>query len=210
MADVNDYVLADGKIVLPEGVTLTSFFAQNRAAFGDCPPYRFIDYAKDQDGRIVELGWNGLWSQVRAIGARLQQVTKPGDRVAIVAPQGVEYVAAFFGAVHAGRIAIPLFAPSLSGHAERLSAVLADARPAALLTTSAAAESVREFVRTLPVAGRPRLIAVDAIPMTLASMFTDATVRTDDVPICSTRQAQRAHRPVWRSPIALSAPTCCR
>ncbi len=181
VADVNDYVLADGKIVLPEGVTLTSFFAQNRAAFGDCPPYRFIDYAKDQDGRIVELGWNGLWSQVRAIGARLQQVTKPGDRVAIVAPQGVEYVAAFFGAVHAGRIAIPLFAPSLSGHAERLSAVLADARPAALLTTSAAAESVREFVRTLPVAGRPRLIAVDAIPMTLASMFTDATVRTDDV-----------------------------
>jgi acyl-CoA synthetase (AMP-forming)/AMP-acid ligase II len=181
VADLNDYVLADGTIVIPDGVTLTSFLDQNRAAFGERPAYRFIDYAHDPDGRVVELSWNDMWSQVRAIGARLQQVTKPGDRVAIVAPQGVEYVAAFFGAVHAGNVSVPLFAPTLSGHAERLTAVLADARPTAVLTTTAAAESVREFLRAHPVAGRPRLIAVDAIPTTLASMFTEVTVGTDDV-----------------------------
>jgi acyl-CoA synthetase (AMP-forming)/AMP-acid ligase II len=181
VADINDFVLADGTIVLPEGLRLTSFLAQNRAAYGESPSYRFIDYAKDPEGRLVELSWNGLWSRVRAIGARLQQVTKPGDRVAIVAPHGVEYVAAFFAAVHAGNIAVPLFAPALSGHAERLTSVLADAKPTVLLTTTAAAESVREFLRTHPVVGRPRMIAVDAIPETLASMFTDATVGTDDV-----------------------------
>jgi len=181
VADISDYVRADGTIVLPDGLRLTSFLDQNRAAYGDGPSYRFIDYAKDPDGRVIELSWNALWSQVRAIGARLQQVTKPGDRVAIVAPQGVEYVAAFFGAVHAGNIAVPLFAPTLSGHAERLTAVLADARPTVVLTTTAAAESVRGFMRTHPVAGRPRMIAVDAIPATLASMFTDPTVGTDDV-----------------------------
>ncbi len=181
MADINDYVLADGTIVLPDGLTLTSFLDQNRAAFGDRPAYRFVDYAKDPDGRVVDLSWNELWSQVRAIGARLQQVTKPGDRVAIVVPHGVEYVAAFFGAVHAGNVSVPLFAPTLSGHAERLTAVLADARPTAVLTTTAAAGLVREFLRAHPVAGRPRLIAVDAIPTTIASMFTDPTVGTDDV-----------------------------
>ena len=91
------------------------------------------------------------------------------------------YVAAFFAAIHAGNIAVPLFAPTLSGHAERLTAVLADARPTVVLTTTAAAESVREFLRTHPVAGRPRVIAVDAIPATLASMFTEPIVDTDDV-----------------------------
>ncbi len=180
-ADINDYVLADGSIVIPDGLTLTSFFDQNRAGFGDRPAYRFVDYAKEQNGRVVELSWNDLWTQVRAIGARLQQVTQPGDRVAILAPQGVDYVAAFFGAVHAGRIAVPLFAPTLAGHTERLTAVLGDARPAVVLTTTAAAESVRESLRTIKAAGRPRLIAVDAIPATLASMFTDPTVGTDDV-----------------------------
>jgi acyl-CoA synthetase (AMP-forming)/AMP-acid ligase II len=181
VADINDYVLADGTIVIPDGVTLTSFFDQNRLAFGDSPAYRFIDYAKDPDGRVVDMSWNELWVQVRAIGARLQQITSPGDRVAIVAPQGVEYVAAFFAAVHAGNVSVPLFAPTLSGHAERLTAVLTDARPTVVLTTAAAAESVREFLRIHPVAGRPRMIAVDAIPSSLASMFTEPAVSTDDV-----------------------------
>jgi acyl-CoA synthetase (AMP-forming)/AMP-acid ligase II len=181
VADVNDYVAADGTIVIPDGMTLTSHFDRNRQALGDSPSYRFIDYAKDPDGRVVDMTWNELWSRVRAIGARLQQVTRPGDRVAIVAPQGVEYVAAFFAAIHAGNISVPLFAPTLSGHAERLTAVLGDARPTVVLTTTAAAESAREFLRTHPVAGRPRLIAVDAIPSTLAAMFTEPTVDTDDV-----------------------------
>ena len=181
VADINEYVLADGTIVLPDDAKLTKYFDQNRAAFGDRPSYRFIDYAKELDGRTVELSWTGLWSRVRAIGARIQQVTQPGDRVAILAPHGLDYVAAFFSAVHAGRIAVPLFAPTLSGHAERLAAVLGDARPAAVLTTTAAAESVRDSLRTLPGAGRPRLIAVDAIPETLASMFTEPIVGADDV-----------------------------
>jgi acyl-CoA synthetase (AMP-forming)/AMP-acid ligase II len=181
VADINEYVLPDGSIVIPDGMTLTSFFDRNRAAFGDSPSYRFIDYAKEPDGRVVELSWNELWTQVRAIGARLQQVTQPGDRVAILAPQGVDYVAAFFGTVHAGRIAVPLFAPTLAGHAERLTAVLSDALPAAVLTTTAAAESVRASLQGQPAASRPRLIAVDAIPGTLAAMFTDPAVDTDDV-----------------------------
>ena len=181
VAEINDFVRADGTICLPDGLTLTSFFDGNRAAFGDLPAYRFVDYAKEQDGRVLDLSWNGLWSRVRAIGARLQQVTEPGDRVAILAPQGVEYVAGFFAAVHAGRIAVPLFAPTLSGHAERLTAILADAGPAAVLTATPAAETVREFLRTHPVSGRPRLIAVDAVPETLSSTFVEPTVGTDDV-----------------------------
>ncbi|GAS92481.1 fatty acyl-AMP ligase [Mycolicibacterium brisbanense] len=178
---IEDYVLADGTIVVPDGVMMTSFLEGNRAAFGDAPAYRFVDYSSDPDGKIIELSWNGLWSQVRSIGARLQQVTSPGDRVAILAPQGVDYVSAFFAAVHAGNIAVPLFAPSLAGHAERLAAVLADAKPTVVLTTTAASESVRSFLRTLPADERPRMIAVDAVPDSLAAMFTAVARDTDDV-----------------------------
>ncbi|WP_231982119.1 fatty acyl-AMP ligase [Mycobacterium sp. E2327] len=167
--------------MVPEGVTLTSNFDHNRALLGDSPAYRFIDYSQDQDGRIQELSWNELWSRVCAIGARLQQVTQPGDRVAILAPQGLDYVAGFFAAVHAGNVAIPLFAPTLAGHGERLAAVLADGRPAAVLTTTAAAESVRTFIRTLPANERPRMIAVDAVPASLAETFTDPVRDTDDL-----------------------------
>ncbi|MGB8388029.1 AMP-binding protein, partial [Mycobacterium sp.] len=179
--DADTYGFSDGTIFVPEGMTLTSNFDRNRAELGDNPAYRFIDYSQDQDGRAVELTWNQLWSRVSAIGARLQQVTTPGDRVAILAPQGLDYVAAFFAGVLAGNVPVPLFAPTLSGHAERLAAVLADARPAVVLTTTAAAESVRTTIRTLVPNERPRLIAVDALPATLGSMFTAAAIATDDV-----------------------------
>jgi acyl-CoA synthetase (AMP-forming)/AMP-acid ligase II len=179
--DLDASAFSGGTILVPEGVTLTSYFERYRDELGDNLSYRFIDYSQDQDGRVVQLTWNDLWSRVCAIGARLQQVTAPGDRVAILAPQGLDYVAAFFGTVHAGNIAIPLFAPMLSGHAERLAAVLADARPSVVLTTTASAESVRTFIRTLAPNERPRMIAVDAVPTTLSSMFTAVARDTDDV-----------------------------
>ncbi len=167
--------------MVPDGLTLTSHFDRNRAEHGDSPAYRFLDYSQEQDGRAVVLSWNELWTRVCAIGARLRQVTQPGDRVAILAPQGLDYVAGFFGGVYAGNIPVPLFAPTLSGHAARLAAVLSDARPAAVLTTTAAAESVRTCIRTLVPNERPRLIAVDALPDTLGSTFTGAAIDTDDV-----------------------------
>lgn len=118
-------------------------------------------------------------------GVRRRRPTAAGDsardRVAILAPQGVEYVAAFFAAVHAGNIAVPLFAPALAGHTERLAAVLADAKPTVVLTTTAAAESVRNFIKTLPAAERPRMIAVDAVPDTLAEMYVSPSVDSDDI-----------------------------
>ncbi len=181
LGDGDSYAVGGGAIVVPEGVTLTSYFERNRDAFGDSPAYRFIDYSQEQDGRVVEVTWTGLWSRVCAIAARLQQVTAPEDRVAVLAPQGLDYVAGFFGAVHAGNIAVPLFAPTLSGHAERLAAVLADAKPTVILTTASAAESVREFIRTLPPKERPRMIAVDALPDTLGSTFIPAGRGSDDL-----------------------------
>lgn len=171
----------DGDIVLPEGVTLTTYLERHITALGDAPAYRYLDYARDRDGQVVDLTWNGFGAQLRAIGARLQQVAQAGDRVAILAPQGVDYVVSFFAAIHAGNIAVPLFAPELAGHAERLDAVLADARPAVVLTTTAAAESVGAFLRKLPPQRRPRVIAVDAIPDAVGATFTPAALSTDDV-----------------------------
>ncbi|MGZ8802594.1 MAG: AMP-binding protein, partial [Mycobacterium sp.] len=158
---LEDYLDCEGDIAIPAGVTLTSFLDRNVAELGDTPAYRYLDFDRDC---TVELSWAQLGTRLRAVGARLQQVTRAGDRVAILTPQGVDYVVGFFAAIQAGAIAVPLFAPELPGHAERLDAVLADARPTVVLTTTAAAKSVGDFLRTLPRDRRPRMIAVDAVP----------------------------------------------
>ena len=105
------------------------------------------------------------------MAARLQQVTQPGDRVAILCPQNLDYLVAFFGALYAGRVAVPLFDPSEPGHVGRLHAVLDDCHPSAILTTTDAAEGVRKFFRSRPANQRPRVIAVDAVPDDVAATW---------------------------------------
>ncbi|WP_078314098.1 fatty acyl-AMP ligase [Mycobacterium sp. D16Q16] len=178
---IEDYLDADGAIDLPPGTTLLSNFEHNIAEFGTTAAYRYLDFTRDDDGVAIELSWNTLSARMRAIGARLQQVTQPGDRVAILAPQGIDYVIGFFAAIQAGNIAVPLFAPELPGHTERLDAVLADATPSVILTTDAAAESVNAFLRKLPRQRRPRVIAIDAVPDSVGATFIPAALDTDDL-----------------------------
>jgi acyl-CoA synthetase (AMP-forming)/AMP-acid ligase II len=178
---IDDYVDSTGSITLPDGVTLMSNLPGHIAAHGDTPAYRYLDYTRDNEGLAVELTWRQLGSRLRAVGARLQQVTSPGDRVAILAPQGLDYVVGFFAGIAAGNIAVPLFAPELPGHGERLDAVIADAGPSVVLTTTGAAEPVRAFLKKLPPRRRPRLIAVDAVPDAVGSTFIPAALGTDDI-----------------------------
>ncbi len=127
-----------------------------------------------------------MGTRSRAIGARLQQVTSQGDRVAILCPQGLDYVTSFFGAIQAGNIAVPLFAPELPGHAERLDAVLTDALPAVVLTTTSVSDAVQKFVRLMPREKRPRIIAVDAIPDAVGSTFAPVESAPTTSHTCST------------------------
>jgi acyl-CoA synthetase (AMP-forming)/AMP-acid ligase II len=179
--ELSDYLDADGEIVLPEGVNVVTFLDRHIEDIADGVAYRFLDYSHDADGTMIELTWGELGTRLRAIGARLQQITAKGDRVAILAPQGIDYIVGFFAAIKAGDIAVPLFAPEFPGHAERLDAVLSDAKPSVVLTTAGAAAAVLEFVRSLPREARPRVIAIDEVPDSVGATFAPVHLDTDDI-----------------------------
>ncbi|MGE2692784.1 fatty acyl-AMP ligase [Mycolicibacterium pulveris] len=181
LLQIEDCLDADGNVVLPRGVTLVSLIDRNIANVGDAIAYRYLDYTGSADGRAVELTWAQLGRRIRAIGAAVQRLASPGERVAILAPQGLDYVAGFYGAVKAGMIAVPLFAPELQGHAERLDTALSDARPAVILTTRAAAEAVETYLMRRTLRQRPELVVVDEIPDSIGEAFTPIELDVDDV-----------------------------
>ena len=179
---IEECLAADGEIVLPPEVTLLSLIDRNIANVGHAVAYRYLDFSHSPDGYAVEWTWTRLGDRMRAIAARVQQLTTRGERVAILAPQGLDYVAGFFASVKAGAIAVPLFAPELPGHAERLEIALSDAQPSVVLTTAAAAEAVVEFLdRTIEPACRPQVVVIDEIPDGEGATFTHIDVDVDDV-----------------------------
>ena len=173
LLQIEDCLDAAGNVDLPPGTTLISLIERNIANVGASVAYRYLDYTRSSDGLAVELTWTQLGRRMRAIAAEVQRVSSRGDRVAILAPQGLDYVAGFFGAVKAGTIAVPLFAPELHGHAERLATALHDSRPSVVLTTSAAASAVEASMEELHLAARPHVITIDAIPDSAGDAFVE-------------------------------------
>lgn len=158
--DIRRPPLAPAFRSLPEYVRHWAHTTPDRRAF------TFVDHpAPHSRGVHRTLTWRRLDVRVRAVAARLAEEAEPGARVAVLCPQGLEYVTGFLGALAAGMVAVPMYPPGLAGHGDRLAAVLADAQPAVVLTASQVMDEVRELCGETTA----RVVAVDQVP--------DATAR---------------------------------
>ena len=139
--------------------TLPDLLAGWARSLGEQRAFTFLGYGADGDAVSDSLSWRELDHWVDAVAALLLERVDAGQRVAILAGQGLEYAAGFLGALRAGVVAVPLFAPGLPGHACQLRAVLADCRPALVLTTRAELHAMCRFVGPYQA-----VIAVEDIP----------------------------------------------
>jgi fatty-acyl-CoA synthase len=181
LLQIEDCLDRQGDIVLPPGATLISLIDRNIANVGDTTAYRYLDYSRAAEVRTDEVTWTQFGSRLQAVGASVQQAAGRGERVAILAPQGIDYVAGFYGAIKAGTIAVPLFAPELPGHGERLDTALRDSEPALVLTTTAAKGPVEAFLTNLPQRRRPQVAVIDQIPDAAGEFFVPTELGMDDV-----------------------------
>ncbi|MGB3485606.1 MAG: AMP-binding protein [Mycobacterium sp.] len=127
----------------------TSLLSVLRERAGVAPndvAYTYIDHDADWDGISLSLTWAQTYRRTVNIAIEVAKHSSVGDRALILAPQGLDYIVAFLGAMHAGAIAVPLSVPYAGSHDDRVSAVFADTQPTVILTTSAAASTVAEYV----------------------------------------------------------------
>lgn len=114
MAYHNPFIV-NGKIRFPANTNLVRHVEKWAKVRGDKLAYRFLDFSTERDGVARDILWSDFSARNRAVGARLQQVTQPGDRVAILCPQNLDYLISFFGALYSGRIAVPFVRPGRAG-----------------------------------------------------------------------------------------------
>jgi long-chain fatty acid adenylase/transferase FadD26 len=86
----------------------------------DARAYTFIDYELDPAGDSETLTWFQVHRRAQVVAAELASRGSSGDRVAILAPQGLEYIVGVLGAMEAGFIAVPMSAPQFGAHDERV------------------------------------------------------------------------------------------
>lgn len=164
--------------------------------------FTFTDYDKDWEGVRESLTWSQLYQRTRNLAEELKGCASTGDRAVILAPQGLEYVVAFLASLEAGVIAVPLSTPMIGHHDERVTAVLADASPSAIFTTSSIVDSVVPYAVASEGRPAPVVLEVDRIdldsrrkitrsreakPETAYLQYTSGSTRTPAGVMVSTR-----------------------
>lgn len=100
------------------------------------PSRRIYTFLRDGEVAEATLNYQELDRRARAIGALLQSFARSGERVLLLYPPGLEFIASFFGCLYAGMIAVPAYPPGTARTLPRLNSMMSDARPSVALTTS--------------------------------------------------------------------------
>ena len=117
---------------LPELSTLVDLLQGRASRLPGKTGYTFL---ADGEEAETNLTYGELDERARAIAVMLKSVGATGQRVLLLYPSGVDYIAAFFGCLYAGAVAVPAYPPRLNRNLLRLQTIVADAQATVALTT---------------------------------------------------------------------------
>ncbi|MFL1387566.1 non-ribosomal peptide synthetase [Pseudomonas tritici] len=139
--------------------TLVQSLQRRAAQTPDQVALRFL--AESAEHNVV-LSYRDLDRRARTIAAALQANADLGDRAVLLFPSGPDYVAAFFGCLYAGVIAVPAYPPESTRrhHQERLLSIISDAEPRLLLTIASLADGLAQ------IENAPMVLSVDTLGST--------------------------------------------
>lgn len=140
------------------------------------PEHRAYTYLLDGETEAAHLTYAELDYQARAIGAWLQSYRASGERALLLYPTGLEFIAAFFGCLYAGVIAVPLPPPNPTQPQRtlpRLLAVTNDAGPSLALTTSSILPKIERLFAQAPELQAMRWLVTDDVAGSPAHEWQD-------------------------------------
>ncbi len=143
--------------------TLIDLLRLRAASAPERTVYTFLTDGEVEAGHLTHAE---LDRAARRIAAALRAVAPPGERALLLFPPGLEFIAAFFGCLYAGVVAVPAYPPHPRRESPRLRAIARDATPRVVLTTASLAAAASGAARTPELAGAVWL-ATDALPESL-------------------------------------------
>ncbi len=156
----------------PEGPRVATLAEALRLRAALTPERRAYTFLADGEEEAGHLDYRQLDERARAIAAALRRTCAVGDRALLLYPPGLDFVAAFFGCLYAGVIAVPAYPPRSPRMLPRLQSILEDSAPAVAMSTSAASARVAGWLAKEGVAALSWL-ATDEIPGAAAAEWRD-------------------------------------
>ena len=125
--------------------TLVDLLCRRASEQPDRLAYSFLADDEIEERRMT---YGDLDRRARSIASLLQSLNAAGERALLLYPPGLDYIAAFFGCLYAGVVAVPVYPPRQNKTLSRIVAIIADAQPAIALTTSRLLAKLKPLIAT--------------------------------------------------------------
>jgi phthiocerol/phenolphthiocerol synthesis type-I polyketide synthase C len=109
------------------------------------------------------LTYHELDIKARAIASTLQRQGATGERVLVLCPSGLDFVAGFFGCIYAGAVAVPVHPPVRSRVIGRVASILRDVQAGFVLASAGSQAELRAVVDGLADGSSLQWCAADAV-----------------------------------------------
>ncbi|HCF28920.1 MAG TPA: AMP-dependent synthetase, partial [Cyanobacteria bacterium UBA11049] len=154
-------------------IDLLSYRTQNQS---DQTAYTFLEDGEAEAGRLT---YKELDRLARAIAVRLQSLDAVGSRALLLYPPGLEFIAAFFGCLYAGVVAVPAYPPRRNQNMSRLQAIVTDAQAVVALTTTSLLENIEGRLAENPELAKLHWLSTDNTISDLAQAWQPPEVSSD-------------------------------
>ncbi len=114
------------------------------------PDETAFTYLVDGENEQNHITYAELDRQARAIAAWLESRDLVGERALLLYPAGTEFIAAFFGCVYAGVVAVPVYPPRRNRSLNRIQAIADDSEAKVALTTDSVLRRVEPLIDETP------------------------------------------------------------
>ena len=147
--------------------TINELLENRSGTFSDKVIYNFLS-----DGNTVSdsLTYGELHKKATIIASHLQINCKAGDRILLLFPQDLNYIAAFFGCLYAGMIAVPAYPPRNNRNFGRIETIIEDSRAAAALLNTTIENRIKRILPDSPLFRRLKLLNTDLLTETASRL----------------------------------------
>ncbi|MED2008429.1 AMP-binding protein [Brevibacillus borstelensis] len=143
------------------------------------PNVTAYEFLLDGDELSARITYSELDRKARAIGAFLQSFGCSGERILLLYPPSLEYVAAYFGCLYGGGIAVPAYPPTSTRLIPRLQAIAKNAEAVVALTSSKLLDEISDRFEKVLELNRLTWVATDALPKRLETLWKEPQITWD-------------------------------
>lgn len=161
----------------PQAATFVDVLAWRAQQTPQGIAYRFLAEGTPETAQTIT--YSELQQRAQAIAVLLQDLNCQNQPVLLLYPAGLDYIAAFFGCLYAGAIAVPAYPPRPNRSLDRIQAMVQDAGATVALTDQATLQKLERRLAETPQLRSLYCLSTDGLQPDLAQQWCPPAIEAN-------------------------------